>query len=130
MWINPDPSTFGAASAPTPGAGPVGATSGTDMTHLAHLFFRATQGTNRKVADELRIGYSWAEVTPQAPPTLSVKQSGVNVLVSWPKFYLDSYSLQSRTNLAMGSWASVTNAVVPGPTDNVVTVSAASNARF
>jgi hypothetical protein len=130
MWINPDPSTFGADTPPQPNAGPVGAISGTDMNQLSCFFFRSAQGTIRKVADELRIGYSWAEVTPLAAPTLTASTSGTNTVISWPGFYQALYTLQSTANVAAGPWSSVTIPVVVNGTNNTVTVPSTNSFTF
>jgi len=94
------------------------------------FFFRSTQNGNRKVADELRVGYSWAEVTPQAPPTLTVVQSGTNAVLSWPSFYGSDYVLQGNSNVTSGTWSSVTNAVTVSSGNNNVTVPARGSARY
>jgi len=130
MWINPDPSTFGADTPPPPNAGPIGAASGTDMTQLSCFFWRSTMGTLRKVADELRVGYSWAEVTPLVAPTLSVSTSGTNTVVSWPSFYQALYTLQGSANVVTGPWASVPNPVVVNGANNTVTIPSTNTFRF
>jgi hypothetical protein len=130
MWVNPDPATFGDANPPAPSAGPIGSISGADMTQLSHFFFRSTQNGNRKVADELRVGYSWAEVTPQALPTLTVTPIGTNAVLAWPSFYGSDYILQGNSNVVGGTWTSVTNAVVVTGGNNTVTVPARGSARY
>lgn len=82
LWINPSSSTFGAASAP---ATPLIATSGGDITASTVasflLFNRSPAEPAGMIVDELRIGTSWAEVTPPAPPTgatLSVTPSVIS----------------------------------------------------
>ncbi len=131
MWLNPDPSTFGAAAPPPPTVGPIGGASGTDMTQLSHFFFRSTMGGTgiRKVADELRVGYSWADVTPLAPPTLAVAKVATNGVISWPSYYADSFNLQASSSLT-GPWLSVTNPVVVSGTNNTVTVPLSISTRF
>jgi hypothetical protein len=131
MWLNPDPSTFGAPTPPTPTVGPIGTVSGTDMTQLSTFFFRSTMGGTgiRKVADELRVGYSWADVTPLAPPALIVAKVSTNGVVSWPSFYADSFSLQAAPSVT-GPWVSVTNPVVVSGPNNTVTVPLTINTRF
>jgi len=130
MWINPDPSTFGADTAPPPNAGPIGSASGSDMTQLSCFFWRSTQGTLRKIADELRIGYSWAEVTPLAAPTLRASTTGTNAVISWPSYYQTLYTLQGTANVATGPWGSVPNPVVVNGTNNTVTIPSTNSFRF
>jgi hypothetical protein len=65
LWINPDPSTFGAVS--EPGTGSISATTGPDNIVIDR--FNMRQNTVTTVPgvmqwDELRIGLSWADVTP------------------------------------------------------------------
>ncbi len=87
MWVNPDPSTLGAASPPTYTNG--GTTyplqsMGCDINQnrIRSFFLReggnaqgpGTQGVQRVVFDEVRIGTSWADVTsnvPCTPPTVT-----------------------------------------------------------
>jgi hypothetical protein len=73
LWINPDASSFGAAA--EPGTGFLWQTNGTD--NLAIDRFNMRQNTTASVPaamqwDELRVGLSWASVTPlpTAPPVL------------------------------------------------------------
>ena len=69
MWINPSSTTFGAPTAPTPslvnsnGANISGA-------EIASFIFvqRAANQPAAVLADELRIGTTWADVTPPAAP--------------------------------------------------------------
>jgi hypothetical protein len=130
MWLNPDPSTFGASTPPTPTVGPIGTAAGNDLAQIAHFFFRATTRPVKKTVDELRIGYAWADVTPPAVPSLSISQSGTNVIVSWPSFTSPDYVLQATANVLSG-WATVTNPVVPSGTNDTVTVPLkASQSRF
>lgn len=50
-----------------------------------------------------------ASATPQLPPPLTLSMTSTNLVFSWP---LESgFSLQSSTNLASGSWVTVTSAV-------------------
>ncbi len=51
-----------------------------------------------------------ASATPQAPPTLNLSQAGANFVFSWPVGSA-GFTLQSSTNLAPGSWVTVTSAV-------------------
>lgn len=69
LWINPSPGTFGAGSPPAPTL--TAALTGTDLTSIAQFTFRQNTAGNTPAAmtfDELRIGFSWAEVTPVPEP--------------------------------------------------------------
>ena len=37
----------------------------------------------KRVVDEIRLGYSWADVTPPRPPVLSVTASGTDAVLAW-----------------------------------------------
>jgi hypothetical protein len=71
MWLNPASSTFAAASAPTPTLGP--STFGVLNSSSIHTF--VTHGValpgNRNFSD-LRIGTTWASVTPISGPNLTL----------------------------------------------------------
>lgn len=76
MWINPDPSTFGAA-APPPAT--LTNTAGADFGNIRSFFVvnRTVAGppvasTPRAQVDELLIGTSWAEVAPATNDMLAV----------------------------------------------------------
>lgn len=78
MWINPDPSTFGAISAPTP---TLVAASGSDISSSQIASFvcmqRGNQITNTvqpglMIVDELRFGFLWSSVTPPGPTIPSI----------------------------------------------------------
>lgn len=64
LWINPSSSTFGAGSEPTPDFNITN--SGTDLASIARFLIRqdATAATPNIDMDELRVGSTWASVTP------------------------------------------------------------------
>ena len=69
LWINPGSSTFGLASEPATGF--VSATTGTDGYTIDRFNMRQNTVSSVPAAmqwDELRIGTSWAAVTPLPPP--------------------------------------------------------------
>jgi hypothetical protein len=49
-----------------------------------------------------------ASATPQAPPVLSISQTETNLTLFWP-LVSAGFTLQSCTNLVLGSWADVTS---------------------
>ena len=51
-----------------------------------------------------------ASATPQASPNLNISQTGTNFMFSWP-LASTGFTVQSSTNLASGSWVTVTSAV-------------------
>jgi hypothetical protein len=70
LWINPAAATFGAGSPPTPTL--TAALTGTDLAAIAQFTFRQNTTGNTPAAmtfDELRIGFTWADVTPVPEPS-------------------------------------------------------------
>ncbi|WP_438481313.1 PEP-CTERM sorting domain-containing protein [Oleiharenicola lentus] len=63
LWINPAPATFAAGSAPT---ATLTALGGTDMTAVTQFLLRGAAGSPAGAFDELRVGTTWASVTPAA----------------------------------------------------------------
>ncbi len=88
LWIDPSSSDFGNVSAP---AYNLINNLGNDLTQnttnapiLSFVFMERTAGNqpNSLIADELRIGTSWAEVTPE-PSSAALVGLGVGALVAW-----------------------------------------------
>jgi hypothetical protein len=77
IWINPDASTFGAATPPTETLTSTNNT--TDLTGVARVQIRQDGLTTTPFIelDELRIGTKWADVTTAVKPTNVVKNEGV-----------------------------------------------------
>jgi len=69
LWLNPDSSTFGTGTADTPTIGGIGV-GAADMTQIDRFFWRTGGSASpvKKTVDELRIGYTWADVTPVPEP--------------------------------------------------------------
>jgi uncharacterized repeat protein (TIGR01451 family) len=73
LWINPDQSTFGAGSAPTATlSDAVTASTLTTGKNIIGFLFRSGAVSPGMNMDELRIGTSWADVTPQTPTFSSI----------------------------------------------------------
>jgi hypothetical protein len=129
LWLNPDASTFGSDTPPTPTVGPM--SGGTDVDQISFFFLRSTTNPSKKVADDVRVGYSWAEVTPLTPPTLAVAGTATNTFaISWPSYYSADFQLQSATNLSNAVWGNVTNAVGVVGNNKVVVVPGSLAQRF
>lgn len=95
LWINPDASTFGAVAPP---AGFISATMGTDGFAIDR--FNMRQNTEASVPaamqwDELRVGNTWRDVTPFAPPPPTLLK---NVTQLSEGRFLFSFSSRSAQN--------------------------------
>ncbi len=137
LWINPDPSTFGASNAPPPS---VGMTNGAvlvtgvaqaDTGLIDRFTFRQSSGPSRTYADEMRIGLAWSDVTavaaPATPPTLTVARSGSDIVVTWPATYT-GYILQGTSTLASPSWGAISYST--SGTNNTATLPAGTGTQF
>ncbi len=141
LWVNPDPSTFGAATSPIPSMADggivqiVGTQPFTTEPSIGRFAFRQSAGPSRSHADEVRVGRSWADVTPPAPvvaapPKLSVALSNSTAIISWPTS-ATGFNLEGAANLNSPiSWAPVANPVTVVGTNNTVAVSATSGNQF
>jgi len=82
MWINPTPADFGAGSAPTP---TLQSASGADMITAGSIQSFLLYGRpsnlfpNQMLVDELRIGSSWADVTPGVPEPSTAALLGLGI---------------------------------------------------
>ena len=131
LWINPAPESFGATSPPP---ATLTNSAGSDLSQLASfiLFNRSVAEPAVILADELRIGSTWASVTPSsaAPPSLSVARARSNVVLSWPTvppgYFLESCPLLDGTNL----WTAVSSPVYFVGDQSVVTNALAVGAKF
>ncbi|MGH8047275.1 MAG: PEP-CTERM sorting domain-containing protein [Chthoniobacterales bacterium] len=65
LWINPASSNFEAASAPTP---TLTVTGGNDLVQINQFLIRGVTGSGAGEVDELRVGTTWASVTPVPEP--------------------------------------------------------------
>src|SRR6185369_7864255 len=86
LWIDPSPSTFGAAVDPATGF--ITATTGTDGFTIDRFNMRQNTAASVPAAmqwDELRVGGTWASVTPVpvvTPPGFSLSATPSSHLVS------------------------------------------------
>ncbi len=101
IWISPLSSDLGIATAPT---ATLSTTTGTtDRTNIDRVFLRQDSATETPtiIIDELRVGLSWASVTPKAP--LSIKQNAIAGLSVYPNpvtngtLYITSNSNEAKT---------------------------------
>ncbi len=86
LWLNPGRAGFGASTPPSATIAGVG-NGGTDLSQIDRFFFRSggsSASPAKLVTDELRVGFTWAEVTPPAPPELKIVPAGNALALSWP----------------------------------------------
>jgi autotransporter-associated beta strand protein len=132
LWINPDPATFNAAAAPAPTIGPssFGVTNSAIRDFAVHS---VVAPASHRIAD-LRIGTTWASVTPPPGPTLTVVSSPPNVIISWSTNWA-GYVLESTPTLVPTNWTPITPPPPPYPLDSTgtnygVSVSAGTGPKF
>ena len=133
LWIDPAPSSFGQAVAP---AATLTNMAGTDLSAIASfvLFNRNAAEPAGIIADEVRVGFSWASVTPPAEvpsaPVLNLSQSGPTSVLSWttnaPGFVLESAAAVAPPN----SWSQVTAPIYISGGQFVVTNTAGGGTIF
>jgi hypothetical protein len=131
LWINPNPSSFASAFEPTNGF--VSATTGVDGFTIDRFNMRQNTATSVPAAmqwDELRIGLSWADVTPLASPTLvtlsDVKKLGDGtVQFEYADNSSQSYGVFASSNLI--DWAAIGTAAQISPGLYQFTDTAATN---
>ena len=115
LWINPDPATFGAAVAPPPS---LVAGNGTDISanQIASFIFvqRSTNQPAVMFADELRLGRTWADVTPPVPILLTdMTRVGSGAFqFRYTNSGAQSFSVYASTNL--NQWSAIGAATLIG----------------
>jgi hypothetical protein len=136
LWINPDPASFATATAPDPTV--VGAITGSDLALIDTWAFRQNTTANTPATiyyDELRIGKTWASVTP-APSSgtvaLSFARNGNgDVLISWPTNGSENFNLESTSDLSSpATWTPVSEPVNVDGANNVVTIAPTNTQSF
>jgi hypothetical protein len=85
LWIDPDRSTFGAleANVPVPNAGGLQTNWATNAA-IADFGLKGTAPPASKRLTELRIGRTWASVTPPYYPAVKISNTPADVTLSWP----------------------------------------------
>jgi hypothetical protein len=132
LWLNPPPSSFGAASPPPASVSAVGS-GGSDITPIDRFFFRAgnaSSSPNKLVADEVRLGFNWADVTPPAPAPLMIQRVSNSVILSWPTNWA-AFTLQSTPSLTLPiAWSAVGGSPSVSGTNYSFNVPVTNAARF
>jgi hypothetical protein len=123
MWINPPASTFGLASAPPP---MLSTNAGGDISQIAS-FVLCNRNANEPAvvyADEIRVGTSWASVTPPAEsdviPMLGISESASNSVLSWTT-NAPGFLLETSSAVVNGVWTNVASFVYTSGGHYVVT---------
>ncbi len=119
LWVNPDPSTFGAATPPVPNCSTNAGNGGASADPAAgvdRMSWRGTAGSFQHEVDELRIGFTWASVTPPPPTFLTAGVAAGSAVISWPTNQF-SWTLVSTMNLNGGPWTTNTPVVLQGTND-------------
>ena len=123
LWLNPDSATFGSNAPPAATVAGVG-NGGSDLVQIDRFFFRSggtSSSPNKLVTDEVRVGFTWAEVTTPARPQLSITPTGSSVALTWPTNAV-GFTLQSATNLGPSAvWSTNSPAPVVIAGQNTVT---------
>lgn len=132
LWINPAPSTFGGAFPPSPTlttSADANINSGAILSFV--LLNRNAGEPANGIFDELRIGTSWASVTPPAQtPLLNYTLDGANLILSWST-NLVGFTLQSSSALTdSNSWTTVGSPVSVLNGQYTVTNSISSGSQF
>lgn len=137
LWINPDPTTFGAL---TPPPSTLSTNEGGDISAnqiASFVFFRrgtASVQPTVMLADELRISTSWAGVTPPAPPvtppTLTIQRSNSDVVLLWPTSAV-GFVLQNIPSLSLSNvWQNTTGTIGVANGYFTLTNAATNQAQF
>ena len=111
LWLNPSFTTFGAPAPPAP---TLTSAAGSDISSQVICSFLLRDALSTQpvvIIDELRIGASWASVTPPGPipanPTLTASSAAAHIILSWPtnapNFTLEAAS----TPVGPGAWSPV-----------------------
>jgi len=140
MWINPIPSTLGdnagEAEASLDSGSYYSATNATVTANIDAYYYgiqsflligsaQASASLTKTVdvsVDELRIGTTWADVTPVPPPPapqiIAIDGAGTaSVSVTWTNVLIGTnYVLQYSTNLSTTNWTSLAPVAAAGPT--------------
>jgi hypothetical protein len=142
LWINPNPSTFGADNFPTPDVLVDNTNNisydGDTGSGLITSFLMANRNTgspNLMYADELRLGTTWADVTPNTNavviPKLSISTVDPNtVQLSW-RGDATGFTLQGTGQLLSSGtpWATVPGTPTTSGT-NLIQTDAISGMKF
>jgi hypothetical protein len=127
--MNPPASTFGAANPPVPTIADVGLGAGkADSAQIDRFSFRSAAPALQYEADELRVGTTWAAVTPPEIPALDITLSGNVATLCW-NTNAACFLLEQSATFSNG-WTGNSNPVIVTGGSNIVSVAATNGARF
>jgi len=124
LWINPDPTNFGAATAPAADGQTVGNLSIASNDQLASLLLGSGIGAgacpNDTYVDEIRVGTTWADVTSSnlPPPTISSQPKNARAIVGGQV----TFSVSTRF-ASVFQWYHNGN-LIPGGTQSTLAINA------
>jgi len=129
LWINPDPSTYGAAVGSEP---PPTLTASSGLNLLAKVGqivlhqASANPGLGSIIVDEIRVEGQWANVTP-IPLTMSITQTnGTDVYMSWGGH--QNLFIQQATNLTPPvTWSNLNSFPASGTINSYTATNATSD---
>ena len=129
LWLNSPASTFGAANPPPPTIADVGLGAGkADSAQIDRFSFRSAAPALQSEADELRVGTSWAAVTPPEIPALGITLSGNVATLRWST-NAAGFLLEQSATFSNG-WTANSNPVIVTGGSNIATIVATNGARF
>jgi hypothetical protein len=131
LWLNPAPESFSAAVPPVADVTAIGS-GGSDINPIDRFFFRSGSGSAavaKVVADELRVGFSWASVTPNSLVPITVQLTNSSAVLSWPVEENESV-LEVSEHLSPAAWNSVTTAKQTNGGTTSVTIAATNRSGF
>ncbi len=132
LWLNPDRTSFGAIVPPSATIAEVGA-GGADLPQVDRFFFRAGSGSTtpaKLVTDELRIGLTWASVTPPAVvPALRLVSSGDTAALLWPT-NAPGFVLEESSAVMSAPWFAVSEPIRTNGVNFSVDISLTNNSRY
>jgi hypothetical protein len=101
--------------------------SGDPATGLDRFSCRGITTTVAHEIDELRIGFTWAAVTPPTPVNLGITGSNGNVTVFWPT-NAEGWNLVANNNLTNATWT--TNTPIVQGTNYTFTTNTSANQQY
>ena len=132
LWLNPPRGSLGATS-PPPATIPGVGNGGTDLAQIDRFFFRSGGSSSspaKLVADEVRVGVTWAQVTPPAPPVLALQKPGTGLTLVWST-NSPVFAVQSASSLAPSAiWANESSSPTINGTNYTFVVQPTNVARF